>query len=146
VAEPRTELPNYPNNNANSPNEIEWESWSWPGFVDTSDAQCECVGQEVFMGRKRRYSRELREEAVRQLAAGAGVVDLARDLGVPQSTVEYWRKGAGLPGSREQNGLSVADALELKQLRRENAQLRATQDFLKKAIAFFARASETDTP
>jgi transposase-like protein len=98
------------------------------------------------MGKKRRYSRELREEAVRQLAAGAGVADLARDLGVPQSTVEYWRTRAGLPGSREQNGLSAAEALELKQLRRENAQLRATQDFLKKAIAFFARASETDTP
>jgi transposase len=98
------------------------------------------------MGRKRRYSRELREEAVRQLSAGTAVADLARDLGIPLQTLDYWRKRAGLPGQRDQNGLSPAEQVELKQLRREVARLRAEQDFLKKAIAFFARASENDTP
>jgi len=97
------------------------------------------------MRKRQRYSRELREEAVRQLRAGAGPAELARDLGVPQSTVLYWRDRAGLPREREQNGLSASETAELQRLRRENAQLRATQDFLKKAIAFFARASESDT-
>jgi len=97
------------------------------------------------MRKKRRYSRELCDEAVRQLKAGAGPAEVARDLGVPQSTVVYWRTRAGVAPIRDQNGLSAAETLELKQLRRENAQLRETQDFLKKAIAFFARTSETDT-
>lgn len=97
------------------------------------------------MRKRQQYSRELREEAVRQLKAGAAPTELARDLGVPQSTVLYWRDRAGLPREREKSGLSASDAAELKRLRRENAQLRATQDFLKKAIAFFARASESDT-
>jgi transposase len=97
------------------------------------------------MRKRQRYSRELREEAVRQLKAGAAPVDVARELGVPQSTVLYWRNRAGVPRRRDQHGLSAAELLELKQLRRENAQLRAREDFLKKAIAFFARASENDT-
>ena len=98
------------------------------------------------MRKKRRYSREVREEAVRQLTAGASPTDLARDLGVPETTLRYWRQRAGLPGMREETRLSHTEQVELKQLRRENAQLRATQEFLKKAIAFFARASESDTP
>jgi transposase len=97
------------------------------------------------MRKRQRYSRELRVEAVRQLTAGASPIDVARDLGVPHSTVLYWRNRAGLPRLREENGLSAAETVELKQLRRENAQLKATQEFLKKAIAFFARASESDT-
>lgn len=97
------------------------------------------------MRKKRRYSREVREEAIRQLAAGASTTELARDLGVPESTLQYWRRRAGLPGVRVETDLSHADQVELKQLRRENEQLRATQEFLKKAIAFFARASESDT-
>jgi transposase len=98
------------------------------------------------MRKKRRYSREVREEAVRQLTAGVSTTELARDLGVPETTLRYWRHRAGLPDTREQTALSHTDQVELKQLRRENEQLRATQDFLKKAIAFFARASESDTP
>jgi transposase-like protein len=98
------------------------------------------------MRRKRRYSREVREEAVRQLTAGMSTTELARDLGVPETTLRYWRRQAGLPDVRAETELPHADQVELKQLRRENAQLRATQDFLKKAIAFFARASESDTP
>lgn len=98
------------------------------------------------MRKKRRYSREVRAEAIRQLTAGVSPTDLARDLGVPEQTLRYWRERAGVPPLRAQIELSHAEQVELKQLRRENAELRATQDFLKKAIAFFARASESDTP
>ena len=97
------------------------------------------------MRKKRRYSREVRDEAVRQLRAGVSPTELARDLGVPDATLRDWRARAGLPDTREPTGLSHTEQVELKQLRRENEQLRATQEFLKKAIAFFARASESDT-
>jgi transposase len=97
------------------------------------------------MRKKHRYSREVREEAIRQLAAGATTTELAHDLGVPETTVRYWRDRAGLAPA-EPTTLSRAELVELKRLRRENEQLRSTQEFLKKAIAFFARASESDTP
>ena len=97
------------------------------------------------MRKKQRYSREVREEAIRQLTAGVSTTELARDLGVPETTLRYWRDRAGL-APEEPTTLSRAELVELKQLRRENEQLRATQEFLKKAIAFFARASESDTP
>lgn len=96
------------------------------------------------MAKKRRYTREVREEALRQMMAGIKTTELARDLGVPETTLRYWRDRAGL-GPEEPTALSRAELVELKQLRRENEQLRATQEFLKKAIAFFARASESDT-
>lgn len=97
------------------------------------------------MRQKRRYSREVREEAMRQLRAGVSPNDLARDLGVPTTTLRYWQERGGLVPVREATPLSHDEQVELKQLRRENEQLRATQEFLKKAIAFFARASESDT-
>lgn len=97
------------------------------------------------MRKKRRYSREVREEALRQLTAGVSPTDVARDLGVPEATLRDWRARAGL-STTAPRALVHNEQVEVKQLRRENAQLRATQDFLKKAIAFFARASESDTP
>lgn len=96
------------------------------------------------MRKKHRYSREVRDEAIRQLTAGVSTTELARDLGVPETTLRYWRDRAGL-AAEEPTTLSRADLVELKRLRRENEELRATQEFLKKAIAFFARASESDT-
>lgn len=96
------------------------------------------------MRKQRRYSREVRTEAIRQLTAGVSATEVAQGLGVPETTVRNWRDRAGL--TPEAPPLSAGEQVELKQLRRENAQLRATQDFLKKAIAFFARASESDTP
>ena len=98
------------------------------------------------MRKQRRYSREVRDEAIRQLTAGVSPTELARDLGVPEATLRDWRARAGLSVTAEPPPLPLHEQVELKQLRRENAQLRATQDFLKKAIAFFARASENDTP
>lgn len=83
------------------------------------------------MGKRRRYSREMRDEAVRQLQGGASVAEVAIVLGVPKGTVQYWRDAArGSPPS-------VADAalpaeVELRMLRTEVARLRAEQDFLKK--------------
>ena len=96
------------------------------------------------MRKKQRYSREIREEAIRQLTAGVSTTELAHDLGVPETTLRYWRDRAGL-APEQPTTLSPAERGELKRLRQENEQLRATQEFLKKAIAFFARASESDT-
>jgi transposase len=100
------------------------------------------------MGHKRRrYSAELREEAVRQFGGGASVANVAQTLGVPKGTAQYWRDaGRGSPSPAPSGSASLPADVEVRMLRKEVARLRAEQDFLKKAIAFFARASESGTP
>lgn len=92
---------------------------------------------------RRRFSREYKLEAVRQLTAGKRLADVARDLGVDAQVLRRWRDqvqvdaATAFPG----NGRSPADETELQRLRKEVVQLKLERDFLKKAAAFFAKES-----
>lgn len=93
---------------------------------------------------RRRFSREFKLEAVRQLAAGNRLADVARALGVDAQVLRRWKDQVAVdpetafPG----NGRAPAQEAELQRLRREVTQLRAERDFLKKVSAFFARESK----
>lgn len=96
------------------------------------------------MGKARRkFSREFKLEAVRQLASGRQLAQVARELGVDAQVLRRWKDqvdvdpASAFPG----NGQVRGEEAELQRLRREVAQLRAERDFLKKAAAFFARES-----
>ena len=99
------------------------------------------------MGAQRKYfSPEFKAEAVRRAASGdATVLEVARELGVRTDRLREWMGQA--PGAGPRPGASRAGAAglsldeEVRQLRRENAQLREERDILKKAAAFFARES-----
>jgi len=90
---------------------------------------------------RRRFSRELKLEAVRQLVAGLRLADVARALGVDAQVVRRWRDqvrvdpATAFPG----NGRAPAEEAELQRLRREVTQLRAERDFLKKVAGYFAK-------
>ena len=92
---------------------------------------------------RRRFSREYKLEAVRQLTAGKRLADVARDLGVDGQVLRRWQEqvavdaATAFPG----NGRSPAEESELQRLRKEVVQLKAERDFLKKAAAFFAKES-----
>jgi transposase len=92
---------------------------------------------------RRKFSPELKREAVRQLAAGQRLADVARALGVHAQVLRRWQAqidvdpATAFPG----NGRARDEAAELQRLRREVAQLRAERDFLKKVAAFFAKES-----
>jgi transposase len=101
------------------------------------------------MGAQRQhFSAEFKQQAIRRAASGdATVLEVARELGIRADRLREWiaqaqgqrrrraaaREGAGT-GDRSQDE-------EVRQLRRENAQLREERDILKKAAAFFARES-----
>ena len=92
---------------------------------------------------RRRFSREFKLEAVRQLAAGTRLADVARALGVEAQVLRRWQDqvtvdpATAFPG----NGRAPAEEAELQRLRREVTQLRAERDFLKQVAAYFTRES-----
>src|ERR1051326_5658475 len=94
---------------------------------------------------RRRFSREFKLEAVRQLEAGSRLADVARALGGNATGLRRWRdpgKGdpaTGFPG----NGRVAREEDELQRLRKGVVQLRAERDFLKKVAAYFTKESRS---
>lgn len=99
------------------------------------------------MGAQRQhFSAEFKQEAIRRAASGdATVLEVARELGIRADRLREWiaqGQGRRRAGAREAAGAGDrSQDEEVRQLRRENAQLREERDILKKAAAFFARES-----
>ena len=91
------------------------------------------------MGKYRKFSEQYRDEAVQMVIATARpIAEVARDLGINESTLSNWvilyRREH--PASEE---LDISDRVRLKELEKENRELRMEREFLKKAAAFFAK-------
>ena len=69
------------------------------------------------------------------------IAEVARDLGINEGTLGNWvnKYRAEHPTSEE---LTIDERARLKELERENRELRMERDFLKKAAAFFAREQQ----
>ncbi len=90
---------------------------------------------------KRRYSPEFRAEAVRLVrTSGKPATLIAKDLGVPESSLAGWMKAA--EQAEQKDALTESEREELKRLRAENERLQMERDFLKKTAAFFAKESK----
>jgi transposase len=90
-------------------------------------------------GKRRQFSREFKEEAVRLLAeSGRPVTHVARELALRPEQLREWRHQFGKTGPAAP---ASSQAEELRRLRRELEVTRQERDFLKKAAAFFAKES-----
>lgn len=94
------------------------------------------------MGNYRKFTAEYREEAVKMVIdSSRPIAGVARDLGLNEGTLGNW-----VSKYRETNPVSaeldITDRARLKELERENRELRMERDFLKKAAAFFAREQQ----
>ena len=88
---------------------------------------------------KRVFTPEYRAEAVQLvLAADKPIAEIARDLGIGESTLGNWVAKAKRDGVVQVKPLDVNERAELKRLREENRVVKMERDFLKKAAAFFA--------
>lgn len=90
---------------------------------------------------QRTFTKEFKLEAVHLVqTSGKSQVQVARDLGVADSTLHHWCKefaeqGVGaFPGS----GHQTAPEEELRRLKRELDVTRQERDILKKALAIFS--------
>ena len=104
------------------------------------------------MNTSRRYSPEVRERAVRMVleqqkdhtSQWATIQSIASKIGCTAETLRRWvRQQERNQGDRA--GMTTDEKDRLKQLERENRELKRANEILRKASAFFAQA-ELDRP
>jgi transposase len=96
---------------------------------------------EMGMARqKRTYSQEYRDEAVKMvIETSRPIAVVARELGLLEGTLGNWVSAHRKSHPVEEQPLALPDRARLKELERENRELRLQNEFLKKAAAFFAQ-------
>ena len=99
------------------------------------------------MPRQSRFSPEVRTRDVRLVveheaahdSQWAAITSIAEKIGCTAETLRKWvRQAERDQGTRP--GLTTEERQQLKQLERENFELRRANEILKKAAAFFAQA------
>ena len=90
------------------------------------------------------YPKELRDQAVRLVREwraehgrrDGGIREVAHQLGVHVESVRNWVRQASID-SGESPGVTSEDRARIRQLEKENAELRRANEILKSAAAFF---------
>lgn len=97
------------------------------------------------MAAPRRYPQELRERGVRlALESDRPIAHIARDLGIEYESLRKWVRQAEADAGKRTDRLTTEERERLKELERENRELRRANEILKSASAFFA--AELDQP
>jgi transposase len=93
---------------------------------------------------RRQFTAEFKRDAVELVrTSGRPIAEIARDLGIYDSTLGNWVRQDRIDRG-EQEGLSSDEHARLRALERENAKLRMERDLLKRTVAFWVK--ETSTP
>jgi transposase len=99
------------------------------------------------MGRPSSYSLEVRQRAVRMVMEHEGAHDsqwaaissIAAKIGCTPETLRKWVRQSERDGGKRA-GLTTNERERLKELERENRELKRANEILRKAAAFFAQA------
>jgi transposase len=99
------------------------------------------------MNKSTRYSPEVRERAVRLVfehqgehdSQWAAIGSIASKIGCTAETLRKWVRQAERDQGKR-SGLSSSERDRLKELERENRELKRANEILRKASAFFAQA------
>ena len=105
------------------------------------------------MTRSNRYPPELRERAVRMVrehrgehpSEWAAIGSIAKKFGMTPETLRLWVRRAEVDGGTRP-GVTSEEKERLRQLERENRELRRANEILKAASAFFARELDPRLP
>ena len=91
---------------------------------------------------QRTFTKEFKLEAVQLVQkSGKSQVQVARDLGIADSTLHHWCKEFAEQGTQAfpGSGHQTAPEEELRRLKRELEVTQQERDILKKALAIFSR-------
>ena len=87
----------------------------------------------------KRYSPEFRDEASRMVVESSrAITDVAREIGVNDTTLGYWVKAYREKHAGEEPPLGLSERARLRELERRNRELEMKCAFLVKAAAYFA--------
>ena len=90
-------------------------------------------------GKYRKFSPEFREEAARMVVeTSRAIADVARELGINETTLGNWVKAYRENHAGDEPPLQLSERARLRELERENRELRMKAEFLSKAAAYFA--------
>jgi len=94
------------------------------------------------MGKRVRFSKEFKLEAVRLLDLGKKpAVELALELGIRRNQLYKWKEQLSRRGEQAfpGHGRTIASHDEVSRLRQELERVKEERDILKKAAAYFAK-------
>jgi transposase-like protein len=90
-------------------------------------------------GKYRKFTPEFREEAARMVVeTSRPIADVARELGINETSLGNWVRAYRKNHAGDEPPLQVSERARLRELERENRELRMKADFLSKAAAYFA--------
>ncbi len=90
-------------------------------------------------GKYKTYAPEFREEAARMVVdTSRPIADVAREISVSETSLGNWVRDYRKKHASEEPPLELSERARLRELERENRELRMKADFLSKAAAYFA--------
>ena len=90
-------------------------------------------------GKYRKFTPEFRDEAARMVVeTSRPIADVARELGINETSLGNWVRAYREEHAGDEPPLQLPERARLRELERENRELRMKNDFLSKAAAYFA--------
>jgi transposase len=90
--------------------------------------------------RRRKFSPEFKDEAVKMvIESSRAIAEVAREIQVNEGTLGNWVNKYRIEHADAEPPLSMSDRARLRELERENRELKMKAEFLGKAAAFFAQ-------
>jgi transposase len=97
-------------------------------------------GRDRVPKKYRNFSPEFREEAARMvIETSRAIADVARELGISETSLGNWVRAYREKHAEDEPPLQLSERARLRELERENRELRMKAEFLSKAAAYFAR-------
>lgn len=92
--------------------------------------------------KRRNFSKSFKSEAVALVQQhGRSVAKAAEELGISDSALRRWVEASEV-GQGTKTGFTMAEKVEIRELRREVATLKMEREILKKAATFFAKENQ----
>lgn len=90
--------------------------------------------------RRRKFTPEFKDEAVKLVIdTSRPTAEVAREIGVNEGTLGNWVNRYRVDHADQEPPLAISERARLRELERENRELRMKSEFLGKAAAFFAQ-------
>ena len=88
---------------------------------------------------RRKFSPEFKEEAAKMVVETSRPIShVARELNINETTLGHWVKEYRETHADDEPALPVSERARLRELERENRELKMKAGFLSKAAAYFA--------